>query len=590
MELTTQQKTELILRFFSGRKDALIYQDPKTGGVKTAYEGIATWIPNHLNGSMRIGVFPCVNDETKWSILDFDSEDRGVIDKIYACLLDHNLFPYLERSKSKGFHIWIFFDEPVRASDIRLVLLHLVNKAGIDPKTIEIFPKQDNADKTGNGVFLPLQGQSIKQGRNVFVNNAYVPYPDQWDFLSKVHFTKAETITSIIEDADLKSNNPLSTNKPYTTEDHVPFEEGFRNEDTHHLSRVLAKEGKDEETIKRIIEPVAIASGINKEETEKAIKSAVKKVEQEKQIRKDDLFLAFQTWFEGVDGTFTMRQVYEELSVRELKDKDRIRKWIKELVTEQDKAERCGTITGTYRKIILDEEKFLIPMTDPIPLKVVLPCGAHEFVKLFNGNIIVIAGTSNAGKSAYCLNTGFLNRYLFKVRYLSCEMDSDELRERMGKFRNFDYEEWTNKIDYVPIKDNCHDLVKPGCFNIVDYLDVPEGEYFKIAHFINLIHRKLHGEGLALISLQKNHGALYGDGGIKTIHKSKLAISIDPNRIQIVKGKTWVDGGSNPEGMIRKFKLWGGINFEWESWEKGTLIIPSYLSQGATDAQASRAI
>lgn len=169
-------------------------------------------------------------------------------------------------------------------------------------------------------------------------------------------------------------------------------------------------------------------------------------------------------------------------------------------------------------------------------------------------------------------------------------MDSDELRERMGHFRNFNYGEWTEQIDYIPIKNNCHDLVKPGHFNIVDYLDVPEGEYFKVGHYINLIYQKLDGEGLALISLQKNHGALYGDGGIKTIHKSKLAISIEPHRLQIVKGKTWVEGGSNPEGMFRKFKLWGGVNFEWEPWEKGLLIIPAYLNQGDADAQTGEAI
>lgn len=581
MELTNQAKTNLMLNLFCGRKDAYLWED--SGKVRTEFGSLAEWIPSHINGENRIGAFPCVNDETKWGLLDLDSENKDRINRIYACLLDHNITPYLERSKSKGFHIWIFLDEPVKASDIRLVLSHIINEAHVEQTSIEIFPKQDRAENTGNGVFLPLHGKSVRQDRTVFINNSYIPYIDQWDFLSKIKFTKSETIQQIIEENNLTQAGQSPGVSSYSMKDHKPFEEGFRNEDTYHLTKALVKDGCDTETIERTVVKLASDAGLDKKEVKKTVDSALK------QVRKDELFLIFQTWFEGVDGTFTMRQVYEELLIKEPKNRDRVRHWIKELL-EQGKAEKCGTIAGTYRKIMLDEEKFLIPMADPIPLKIVLPCGAHEFVKLFNGNIVVIAGTSNAGKSAYCLNAGFLNRYLFKVRYLSCEMDSDELRERMGKFRNFDYEEWTDKIDYVPIKDNCHDLVKPGCFNIVDYLDVPEGEYFKIAHFINLIHRKLNGEGLALVSLQKNHGALYGDGGIKTIHKSKLAISIDPNRLQIVKGKTWVDGGLNPEGMIRKFKLWGGINFEWEPWEKGTLIIPSYLNPRATDAQAGKAI
>ena len=48
-----------------------------------------------------------------------------------------------ERSKSKGWHVWTFFDAPVRARDVRRIFLKAaVTQAGL-PTMTEVFPKQD---------------------------------------------------------------------------------------------------------------------------------------------------------------------------------------------------------------------------------------------------------------------------------------------------------------------------------------------------------------------------------------------------------------------------------------------------------------
>jgi hypothetical protein len=79
---------------------------------------------------------------------------------------------YLERSRSKGWHVWVFFDAPVPARDIRRVLRHSLALAGL-PASTEVFPKQDrlgNGTRLGNYVNLPYAGGDRPDGRRMMVN------------------------------------------------------------------------------------------------------------------------------------------------------------------------------------------------------------------------------------------------------------------------------------------------------------------------------------------------------------------------------------------------------------------------------------
>ena len=81
-----------------------------------------------------------------------------------------NLKINLERSKSKGYHGWCFFDAPVEAVKVRIVFESILEELGI---RCELFPKQDEVldNQFGNFIFLPLFGGDVKNGRTVFVNN-----------------------------------------------------------------------------------------------------------------------------------------------------------------------------------------------------------------------------------------------------------------------------------------------------------------------------------------------------------------------------------------------------------------------------------
>lgn len=76
---------------------------------------------------------------------------------------NQGLFP--EKTKSKGWRVWLFFSAPVPARHVRRLFYAALDRAGLPP-SIEIFPKQDfiseptpeNPNPVGNYVHLPYFG------------------------------------------------------------------------------------------------------------------------------------------------------------------------------------------------------------------------------------------------------------------------------------------------------------------------------------------------------------------------------------------------------------------------------------------------
>ncbi|CAM4291417.1 hypothetical protein L1N85_18530 [Paenibacillus alkaliterrae] len=128
-------------------------------------------ISKHLDArtDRTIGIYPMLQDETCWFLaMDFDKknwqEDAAAV--MHVC--DGNHIPAaLERSRSgNGGHIWIFFVEPIAASQARrlgtIILSLTMNQRyqiGLDSYD-RLFPNQDTMPKGGFGnlIALPLQG------------------------------------------------------------------------------------------------------------------------------------------------------------------------------------------------------------------------------------------------------------------------------------------------------------------------------------------------------------------------------------------------------------------------------------------------
>jgi len=153
---------------------------------------------DHLDGKQRIGVYP-IHDKnlTKWLACDIDQEDFSMALSIKQKAENLNLNMYIERSKSKGYHVWVFFDAEVEAVKARLVFESILEELEIK---CEVFPKQDNVaeGQYGNFIFLPLFGGSVPEGRTVFVNDNNQIIIESIEKLSEIKLTSAKTLEAII--------------------------------------------------------------------------------------------------------------------------------------------------------------------------------------------------------------------------------------------------------------------------------------------------------------------------------------------------------------------------------------------------------
>ena len=183
----TDEQIILFWQLFKGQADAYGTYDPRTGRAWQVKEPVtAKVIRAHLQGQRPFGVYLLVKDRVHAIAADFDQDDPEPPAEFRRVAQDCGLPVYLERSKSKGYHAWTFFDgaSGVPAAKARPVLLHLLRHIG-RPQT-EVFPKQDRLDdatRYGNFINAPLFGRLVPRGRSVFLDDDLEPVPDQWGFL-----------------------------------------------------------------------------------------------------------------------------------------------------------------------------------------------------------------------------------------------------------------------------------------------------------------------------------------------------------------------------------------------------------------------
>ncbi|WP_391572677.1 DEAD/DEAH box helicase family protein [Cohnella sp.] len=169
-------------------------------------------LSKHLNAreDRAIGIYPMLPDETCWFLaMDFDKknwkEDAAAVMQVCR---DNHIPAALERSRSgNGGHIWLFFSEPILASQARrigtIILSLTMNhryQIGLDSYD-RLFPNQDTLPKGGFGnlIALPLQGGPRKQGNSVFIDRHFNPYEDQWRFLAEQGKLSEVEVTQFIQ-------------------------------------------------------------------------------------------------------------------------------------------------------------------------------------------------------------------------------------------------------------------------------------------------------------------------------------------------------------------------------------------------------
>ena len=204
----------------------------------------------------------------------------------------------------------------------------------------------------------------------------------------------------------------------------------------------------------------------------------------------------------------------------------------------------------------------------------------ENLISISPGDLIIIAGVSNTGKSALALN--FLAENMDKY---PCVLMGNEYTS-MGnapspKFKrrllNMNWANWLNengesKFELWPIRDNFEDYVQKDKINLIDWVNLDD-EFWKIGHITEEIKDAVGG-GVAIVVLQKSRSKEQAVGGDFSERMADAYLTVDPygnwesrltiGRVKAPKchatGRSWafkiVDGGANLHEIREVERCW----------------------------------
>jgi hypothetical protein len=200
---------------FEGRKDAYGTNDGGCQRVPLGYDHEVVWrdrIEDHLRGHKPLGVYPMVPAPgwhagpewvCRWGCSDIDIDDEQLAWNLHTALTALDITSWVERSRSKGYHVWVFAQEWVPARVMRRALLVAHEVAGVPAK--EVNPKAEtlNEGQLGNYVRLPYPGseKACYAGRQIVLTDPHrVPEWKSWyysveEFVAAAETCRAPTLT-----------------------------------------------------------------------------------------------------------------------------------------------------------------------------------------------------------------------------------------------------------------------------------------------------------------------------------------------------------------------------------------------------------
>ncbi len=218
-----------------------------------------------------------------------------------------------------------------------------------------------------------------------------------------------------------------------------------------------------------------------------------------------------------------------------------------------------------YRLANIEAPEIDIDSVDPNApaIDIKLPFNIHEFVDIYPKNIILYAGDWDAGKTALCFETLWLNRdNKMPMTLFNSEMGAEELARRL---RNKNPDKWWSFKIRERDRDFA-DVIKPDHINVIDYIEFTDN-FFLIAEELKQITAKLR-KGIAIVCLQKKSGAELAYGGDTTAWKARLYLTISYDKesklsiLKVKKAKNPKMASVNIKGWEWKFRISGGVHID----------------------------
>lgn len=271
----------------------------------------------------------------------------------------------------------------------------------------------------------------------------------------------------------------------------------------------------------------------------------------------DNLPQRILEWVEETTGWWANADLDYDLGITRQNDKDNRKKILQRLAVKgiiennpkSNRLHRFVNTRGVKMNYKLAEKKAILSLKWPF--------GLENYCDIYGGNIAVVAGAPDAGKTALLLNFIRLNQDKFPIYYFCSEMGESELQNRLQNFEGITLNDW--KFESDERSSNFADVIRPDCINIIDYMEISTDLYL-VADYLKAIHEKL-GTGIALVALQKKVGARLGRGAEFSLEKPRLYLSMDNSKLTIIKAKNWHDKTQNPNNRKWTFKLLAGCNF-----------------------------
>ena len=191
---------------------------------------------NHLLGNYTVGVYPIRIDNTViFSVFDIDIKKSYLEDALYnesefrklksgaletakaikEVLNIYNIISYIEDSGYKGYHVWLFYEQPISAHYIKKFMENVLK--GVDLKydyiNVEIFPKQKKVKENRYGSLVKLPGSyHLKTSKRTNFIDAEQTIKGFYDFILKIRKNPKSIILDIIRQLGVKEEEEEKSN------------------------------------------------------------------------------------------------------------------------------------------------------------------------------------------------------------------------------------------------------------------------------------------------------------------------------------------------------------------------------------------
>jgi hypothetical protein len=365
------------------------------------------------------------------------------------------------------------------------------------------------------------------------------------------------------------SNKASNTNICKTDARTVSLVKGERDEDLFHIANTLFRGGMGYENVSLIIEHLARCCDppFNENDARKKVESAQKRAQK---TGGETITAQVREWVSVTPGDFSVTFCYSDLGFVTSCDKATARKALQRMVEEGLIINITGK-KGMYRPVMKEMTRIKLSEanTQGTEIDIKYPFQLENWYKTFPKTVIIIAGVTDAGKTAFLLdfvakNIGFSP---LPINYFTSEMGIDEFFERASNIPGFDADYWDKHLTIWERSDTFEDVINPEAINIIDNLDLHD-EFYKVAGIIHRIWSKLK-KGIAIIALHKDKAKDWGKGGQGSAERARLYLSLEPgdfkrdipNTMKVLKIKNWRNRLQNIKGKEFKFKLINGCSF-----------------------------